>query len=455
MKIKLKYIKGILFITILVIVCSQIAWVHNMYQVYQKELQTAVDNSLERAIYRELTMRFNHMGGFIGPRFYSSIGETPNDDHIVHKTIESDDGQTFEVDIDSRDPNAMDKFYQFLIKEDTPIDINQLNILFTEELQKSRFQIKATYVDYLDLTEGKIIETNKPDGHRLYSYVSESISLDHFNTIGVKVYVEATLSTFLDKMLFQLILSIVMIMIACICLVYLSKTIFTQHKIAKIRQTFVSTMTHEFKRPIANATALLDMAIEYLNRDNKEKVNENVQQTQFQLSKLGAYTQRIQEINRNEESKIQLNRQAINVVDFFQTLHDTYKKSATMEFTFEAKRSVIYADIVHFSNVMDNLVENAIKYSDAPAQIHITIKEDSQNTILSVQDQGYGIAASDRHQVFDKFFRVNDKRIQKKSGFGLGLTYVKTIVEAHGGGISVESKLNKGSTFTITIPLNS
>ena len=455
MKIKLKYIKGILFITITVITCSQVAWVYNMFQLYQEELKVTVNNSLERAIYREFSMRHYRAGGSNTPRFRSSIGETPDGNHIVRKTVTSDDGQTFEVDIDTQDPNAMDRFLQFLVKEDHSVDINQLKNLFIEELGKSRFQIKATYVDYLDLTEGKVIETNKPAGHHLYSYVSESISLDHFNSIGVKVYVNATLSTFLDKMLFQLILSIVMILIACICLFYLSKTIFVQYKIAKVRQTFVSTMTHEFKRPIANATALLDMAIEYLNRDNKEKVSQNMQQTQFQLSKLGAYTQRIQEINRNEESKIQLNKQAIHVVDFFQTLHDTYEKSAAMEFTFESKQSVIYADAVHFSNVMDNLVENAIKYSNNPAKVHITIKEDSQNTILSVQDHGYGIAISDKEYIFDKFFRVNDKRIKKQSGFGLGLTYVKTIVEEHGGKISVESELNKGSTFTITIPLKS
>jgi len=453
MKVQFKYIRKFLFVTILVIVCSQIAWVYNAYQLYQEELKAEVDNSLERAIYGELSMRFNQKGGFSGPRIYSSIGETPNDNHIVHKTVTKDNGQIFEVDIDSRDPNAMDKFFQFLIKEDFPFDINRFDSLFREELAKSHFQIKATYVDYLDLKEGKVIETNKPTGFHSYSYTSDNISLDHFNTIGVKVYVNATLSTVLDRMLIQLGLSIVMISIAYFCLTYLSKTIFTQHKAAKIRQTFVSTMTHEFKRPIANATALLGVAIEYLNRDSKEKVNQNIQQAQFQLNKLDAYTRRIQEINRNEESKIQLNKQEINAVDFLQMLHDTYEKSAAMKFSCESKQSVIYADAIHFSNVMDNLVENAIKYSDDTAQIHITLKEDSLNTILSVQDQGYGIADSDKRYIFDKFFRVRDKRIQEKSGFGLGLTYVKAIVEAHGGKISVESKLNRGSVFTVAIPL--
>ena len=422
MKVKLKYIKGILLVTITVIICSQAAWVYNMYQVYQKELQIVVDNSLERAIYRELSTRHNHVGGFTGPRFLSSIGNAPDDNYVVSRTITSDTGEIFEVDIDVRDPNAMDRFFQFLIKEDNPIDINQLKTLFTEELAKSRFQINAAYIDYLDLKEEKIIETNKPIGHHSYSYISENVSLDHFDTIGVKVYINATLSTFLDKMLFQLILSAIMIAIACVCLVYLSKTIFRQYKIAKTRQTFVSTMTHEFKRPIANAIALLDMALEYLNRDNKEKVNQNMQQTQFQLSKLDAYTQRVQEINRNEESKIRLNKQEISMVDFFQILHDTYEKSAVMKFVFETKQSVIYADVIHFSNVMDNLVENAIKYSDNPAHIRISLKNDFQNTILSVQDQGYGISNSDKKRIFDKFYRVNDKRIQKKSGFGLGLT---------------------------------
>jgi len=450
--LKLKHIRKILFATVTVILCSQIAWVYNMHKVYQKEFQVVVDNSLERAISREFSMRHFHAGGSTSHRFYSSIEEPSGESYIVEKTITSDDGRTFKVNIDTQDPDAMDKFIQFLIKESNPIDINKLKALFTEELEKSRFQIKDAYFDYLDLDEGKIIETNKPVRHHLYSYVSESAPLDLFNTIGIKIYVDATLFTFLDKMLFQLILSVVMIVIASICLVYLSKTIFIQHKIAKTRQTFVSTMTHEFKRPIANAIVLLDMAFEYLNRGNKEKVTLNIQQTQFQLNKLSAYTQRIQEINRNEESKIQLNRQKINTIDFFRTLHEIYEKSAIMKFTFETKQSVIYADVIHFSNVMDNLIENAITYSNTTPHINITVKEDSQNTILSVQDNGYGISASDKKHIFDKFFRVNDRRVQKKSGFGLGLTYVKTIVEAHGGKILVESELNKGSIFTIIMP---
>ena len=452
MILKLKHIRKILFATVTVILCSQIAWVYNMHQVYQKEFQVVVDNSLKRAISREFSMRYFQAGGSTSSRFYSSIGDTLDESYIVEKTITSDDGRTFKVNIDTQDPDAMDKYFQFLLKKSDPVDINKLKALFTEELEKSRFQIKDAYFDYLDLDEGKIIETNKPVRHHLYSYVSESAPLDLFNTIGIKIYVDATLFTFLDKMLFQLILSVVMIVIASICLVYLSKTIFIQHKIAKNRQTFVSTMTHEFKRPIANAIALLDMAFEYLNRDNKEKVALNIQQTQFQLNKLSAYTQRIQEINRNEESKIQLNRQKINTIDFFRTLHEIYEKSAIMKFTFETKQSVIYADVIHFSNVMDNLIENAIKYSNTTPQINITVKEDSQNTILSVQDDGYGISASDKKHIFDKFFRVNDRRVQKKSGFGLGLTYVKTIVEAHGGKILVESELNKGSIFTIIMP---
>jgi two-component system phosphate regulon sensor histidine kinase PhoR len=167
---------------------------------------------------------------------------------------------------------------------------------------------------------------------------------------------------------------------------------------------------------------------------------------------LNAYTKKIQEINKNEESNIQLNVQAINVADFIQNIHSAYDKLAMIEFDFGASQSVIYADEVHFSNVMDNLIENAIKYSDPPAQIKITVKADVQHTIISVKDKGFGITPFDRNQIFDKFFRVSDKRVLKKDGFGLGLTYVKSIMEAHGGTITVESELNKGSTFTITLP---
>ena len=143
MILKLKHIRKILFATVTVILCSQIAWVYNMHKVYQKEFQVVVDNSLERAISREFSMRHFHAGGSTSHRFYSSIEEPSGESYIVEKTITSDDGRTFKVNIDTQDPDAMDKFIQFLIKESNPIDINKLKAL--SEARKKGFRNIRTH----------------------------------------------------------------------------------------------------------------------------------------------------------------------------------------------------------------------------------------------------------------------------------------------------------------------
>lgn len=109
-------------------------------------------------------------------------------------------------------------------------------------------------------------------------------------------------------------------------------------------------------------------------------------------------------------------------------------------------------DFLHFSNVMDNLVENAIKYTaKRPAAVHIGVTDTSGALRIMVKDNGIGISVADRKYIFDKFYRVEREETKDKTGFGLGLTYVKSIVEAHGGTISVNSVLNEGSEFTITL----
>ena len=109
----------------------------------------------------------------------------------------------------------------------------------------------------------------------------------------------------------------------------------------------------------------------------------------------------------------------------------------------------MFVDVLHFSNVLDNLVENAIKYSNSEVNININVVDSNGGIKISVKDDGLGISAFDLKFIFDRFYRSNRKELKSKTGFGLGLTYVKSIVEAHRGSISATSKLNEGSEFVI------
>ena len=116
----------------------------------------------------------------------------------------------------------------------------------------------------------------------------------------------------------------------------------------------------------------------------------------------------------------------------------------------ETAKQVMWVDLLHFSNVMDNLLENAIKYTISPVvTIDINVTDTSNGLKVSIKDNGIGISASDKKHIFDKFYRVKRTETKCKTGFGLGLTYVKSIVEAHRGTISVISELNRGSEFIV------
>ena len=137
-----------------------------------------------------------------------------------------------------------------------------------------------------------------------------------------------------------------------------------------------------------------------------------------------------------------------SAVAFYQT------EGQSMDFPFELF-SVVYADEVHITNVVSNLLDNAIKYCTKVPEISVYTRNKGQEIIISVIDNGIGIAAKEQKLIFERFYRVSTGNLHDVKGFGLGLSYVKTIVEAHGGRIEVESAEGKGSRFDIILPLTS
>ncbi len=447
---KIKYIKTITTIAIFAILFLQSFWIYNMYLAYENDLKREINKSLEVSTNMELSDRNNKMGGTLSFKMSSYTMEDYKRGYAIRKITTQD--STVQIKIDIRDPNADNKILQYLIKDDEKINIQLLDSIFMNELEKHHYQINASYIEYIDLSDGTVIENNKPSHWYYFSCSSDVIPLDIFQSIGVKAYISSQIPTFISQMILQLILSAILIVMACFCLFYLLDTIFTQRKIESLRQDMINAMTHEFKRPIANARGLLDLATIYLESGNREKVRLNIQKADFQLDRLAAYKQEILEINRNE-NQLQLNIKKIHIWDFIKTYPQTYRDVAEIFISMETSCEYFMADKVHFTNVMDNLVENAIKYSIGKAQITIRIYDKSSKLIFSVKDQGIGMTSPEKKHIFDKFYRANSNKITKKEGFGLGLTYSKVVINAHQGNITVDSTPNEGSTFDIEIPL--
>ncbi|MDR2813030.1 MAG: HAMP domain-containing histidine kinase [Prevotellaceae bacterium] len=233
-----------------------------------------------------------------------------------------------------------------------------------------------------------------------------------------------------------------------------------QDKLAQMRSDFVSNMTHELKTPIATIT----LASEMLNDPDVPAEKKNYAYLSgmifAQTRRLSLLVERTLQLAMFEHGHLRLNiRQcdfhsiARKVIDGFTLQVNSVGASITC--CFDAEISTIAADEVHFSNIFANLIDNALKYAKGEPAIKVQTKNTAEGKLLiQVQDNGIGIPKEDQKRIFEQFYRVHTGNRHDVKGFGLGLSYVKKIVEAHGGQIWVESELEKGSKFKILIPVS-
>jgi two-component system phosphate regulon sensor histidine kinase PhoR len=239
---------------------------------------------------------------------------------------------------------------------------------------------------------------------------------------------------------------------------YSIKTILRQKKHSQIKNDFINNMTHELKTPISTISLacealsdpdisatpkLLERYIGVINTENKRLYNqvENVLKSAIWGSK--AF-----KLNLEETDMEEIVNEALQKFDM-----QLSEKGGKITFLNEAKSSRFNADPAHLSNALHNLIDNAIKYSNREPEIKIKAANEKDWYVLSVCDNGIGISKEDQKKIFDKLYRVPTGNRHDVKGFGLGLNYVKTIVERHGGSVSVSSRLNKGSTFTLKLPM--
>ena len=451
MKLKHLYIQMLIILVSALITGNQAVWITNMYNLHKKELRDYANESANQAIFMEISERGESLGGC---KVFSTNLSEPNDtSRYIIKRVRTED-TTYVVTVDKQDANSMYKIAQLVLKDELPADLIKLNSFFKKELSE-RYAIKNTYFDYLDLKRNKTIKSNKPANASSNYLQTDTIKLDISNNIAVVGYVEIPGAVILNKMGYQLALSALLILIGIGGMIYLGRSFVLQWKLERLRQESVNSMTHEFKRPISSAVAMVSLIPFYVEKNDTSKIISYAEKTRIELNKLTAYTERIQQISNNEKVNILLNKTEVEIEPLIQSIKEHYseaentKKKVNVQTTVCTKNKFLFVDVLHFSNVLDNLVENAIKYSNSEVNININVVDSNGGIKISVKDDGLGISAFDLKFIFDRFYRSNRKELKSKTGFGLGLTYVKSIVEAHGGSISVTSKLNEGSEFVI------
>src|SRR5690606_20124801 len=231
-----------------------------------------------------------------------------------------------------------------------------------------------------------------------------------------------------------------------------------QKKLSEIKNDFINNMTHELKTPLATISLAVDALRNEKVLSDKSKMEYFSGIIKEENKRMNKHVETILQAALSERQEIKLNKKSIAVQPMIEQVLTNYtlqleEKKGRVELKFNAKNDVIFADEVHLRNLISNLIDNAVKYSDKDLILKVCTNSNSKNFILKVADNGIGMNKETQKRIFEKFYRAHTGNIHNVKGFGLGLSYVKTVVDAHEGKIKVDSTLGKGSTFTIELPL--
>jgi two-component system phosphate regulon sensor histidine kinase PhoR len=252
------------------------------------------------------------------------------------------------------------------------------------------------------------------------------------------------------------IISIILILIILGTFIYSIKIIQSQEINTQIKTDFINNMTHELKTPIATiglaCEALSDSSIK-LEKINRKKFLNTIK---YENERLGKLVENVLQSSLSQKGNPDLKLEIFNIEDVInkaiKSINLTYeKKEGIINTDFLAQNKLMEADKLHIANVIYNLLDNSQKYSTKSPVVTISTRDVIGGIIIRIKDNGIGIARDNQKRIFEKLYRVPTGNVHNVKGFGLGLSYVKTIIDLHEGKIMVESKINSGSVFSINL----
>jgi two-component system phosphate regulon sensor histidine kinase PhoR len=255
----------------------------------------------------------------------------------------------------------------------------------------------------------------------------------------------------------MLLISIILIIVIVYSFTYTITIIFRQKRLSEMKNDFINNMTHEFKTPIST----ISLACEALNdkelRESGEFLDSYLSMISEENKRLAGMAEKILQTAVIDKGQLKMNKEKIDlheiIIDVIKNLRIQVEiKDGEIKRRFKATRSQIEGDKVHVTNLVYNLLDNANKYSPKKPVIRIITENANNGIVMTIEDNGIGIGKNEQKKIFDKLYRVPTGNIHEVRGFGLGLNYVKAIVEEHHGKISLESEVNKGSKFKVFLP---
>lgn len=262
----------------------------------------------------------------------------------------------------------------------------------------------------------------------------------------------------INKMTLLLILSTLFLLIVVFSFGLAIITLLRQKRLSEMKTDFVNNMTHELKTPISTISVSSEMLMNPAIVHTPDKVEKYAGIIFDENTRLRNQVEQVLQIAIIDRSKFRLKMKKLDVHKLIESNVEGFmitvsERDGRVNTELNASKQTIEGDLVHMTNILRNLLDNAAKYSEGPPVITVATENKNQSVVISVMDKGIGISKEHQKHVFKKFHRVSTGDIHNVKGFGLGLYYVKTMVERHGGEIKLKSEPGKGSRFDIVLPL--
>lgn len=261
----------------------------------------------------------------------------------------------------------------------------------------------------------------------------------------------------LKRMWFEFLMGLLLLVVITATFYYILNNLKEQNRLVTIKNDLISNITHELRTPIFTVSAALEALESFSGLDNPERTKEYLSISKNELNRLSILVEKVLKTSLFEQDALQINYDVFFMTPLLQTISNSLKlqleqENASLEIV-SPKQIQVRADKIHLTNVVYNLIDNALKYkANRPTQIKIEVLNTETQTQIIVSDNGIGIPSIYLDQIFGKFFRVPQGNQHNVKGYGLGLNYVSNIIQQHQGNVTIKSEEGKGSQFTISLP---
>lgn len=480
---RIRIVLLLVFVSMFGVIFIQGYWINKSYQINKEQLLKELNLALEKSVKKELNDRMTGQAKMVLSGNNTSVvfigKERKTDmkiDSLLQDIFNDKEGNETQITMNfsslSNDDQSLDSMpenLQFKIKDlitgllvdelsgGFKVNTHLVDSMFVDELSSRGIGLKH-HIELVNSNDSLVKSFAANPADTLNTMSTRAFQVDLLGKEKLRVRINNEQEVILGQMLTGLLVSLMFILLVLFCLVYMLRTIFKQKQLSQIKNDFINNMTHELKTPIATVSAIVESMQNFGVLDNREKTNKYLDVSKNELGRLSGLVEKVLNMAREEREALKMSPEELNVREVFDNIINSQAvKQEVKQVSFDLKvdedAEKVTADRFHMVNVMQNLIENSIKYSGDPVMIRIACERNREYLKISVSDNGVGISKKHQAKVFDQFYRVPTGNVHNVKGFGLGLHYVRNIVEKHGGKIGLSSEVGKGSTFTINLPL--